>query len=111
MRFREARLGLNEAIFREVNERIEGLAEHFRLGETEPLDLVCECRKATCVERIHMSRAEYEAIRANDTHFALYPGHVEPKVEHVISSHEGYDVVAKEGLAADVARDLSQRGD
>jgi hypothetical protein len=111
MGFRETRLGVNEAIFREVNERLEGLAEHFRLGKAEDLDLVCECRKATCVERIKMSRAEYEAIRAEDTHFALYPGHAEPDVEHLISSHQGYDVVAKEGPAADVARDLSHRSD
>jgi hypothetical protein len=30
---REKRLGLNEAIFREVNERIEGLAKLFRGGQ------------------------------------------------------------------------------
>jgi hypothetical protein len=111
MGLRETRLGLNEAIFREVNERLEGLAEHFRLGQTEPLDLVCECRKATCVERIQMSRAEYEAIRADATHFALYPGHAEPEVERVIVSQQGYDVVAKKGSAADVARDLSPRSE
>jgi hypothetical protein len=109
MGFRETRLGLNEAIFREVNERLEGLAEHFEFGQGDPLDLVCECRKATCVERIYMSRSGYEAVRANDTHFALYPGHAEPGVERVVSSHPGYEVVAKEGPAAEVARDLSRR--
>jgi restriction endonuclease Mrr len=109
MDFREKRLGLNEAIFREVNERLESLADHFRLGETQRLDLVCECRKSTCAERISMSRGEYEAVRSNDTHFALYPGHSEPEIERVISSHEGYEVVAKEGPAAEVARELSPR--
>ena len=109
MGIREKRLGLNEAIFREVNERLEGLAEHFKFGQGDPLDLVCECRKATCVERIYMSRAEYEAVRAHDTHFALYPGHAEPEIERVISSHPGYEVVAKEGPAAEVAQDLSRR--
>ncbi len=109
MDFREKRLGLNEAIFREVNERLEGLADHFQLEETQRIDLVCECKKATCAERISMSRTEYEAIRAHDTHFALYPGHSEPEIERVISSHQGYEVVAKEGPAAEVARDLSPR--
>jgi hypothetical protein len=56
-----------------------------------------------------MSRAEYEALRSEDTHFALYPGHADPEIEHVISSHAGYEVVGKEGPAAEVARDLSQR--
>lgn len=109
MGFRETRLGLNEAIFREVNERIEGLAEHFDSRQTGPLDLVCECKQATCAERIYMTRAEYEAVRAVATHFALYPGHAEPEIERVIASHRGYDVVAKNGQAAEVAERLSRR--
>jgi hypothetical protein len=109
MDIRETRLGLNEAVFREVNERITGLARLFKWGEPEPLDLVCECRSATCVKRIEMSRTEYEAIRAQDTYFALYPGHVDPGIERVVSSHEGYEVVAKQGDAAEVARGLSPR--
>lgn len=109
MDFREQRLGVNEAVFREVNERIEGLAKLFHWGTPDPLDLVCECRNSTCVERIEMSRAEYEAVRAEDTHFALYPGHADPDIERVISSHPAYEVVAKEGSAAEVARDFSRR--
>jgi hypothetical protein len=107
--FREQRLGLNEAVFREVNERIEGLAKLFPWRNSERLDLVCECGNATCVQRIEMSRAEYEAVRSQKTHFALYPGHADAEVERIISSHPGYEVVAKEGPAADVARELSPR--
>lgn len=109
MDFREQRLGLNEAIFREVNERLEGLAEHFGRDQQESLDLICECKTATCSQRITMTRGEYVALRAEDTHFALYPGHAEPDIEHVISSRAGYEVVAKQGPAAEVARDLSPR--
>jgi hypothetical protein len=62
------------------------------------------------LRRTHRDLAgEYEAVRANDTHFVLYPGHAELDVERVISSRRGYDIVAKEGPAADVARNLSQR--
>ena len=106
---RQKRLGLNEAVFREVNERIGSLANLFKWGEPAPLDLVCECRNATCVKRIEMTRAEYEAVRAVATQFALYPGHADPEIERVISSHKGYEVVAKQGDAAEVARDLSSR--
>lgn len=42
MDVREKRLGLNEAVFREVNERLKGLSKLFRWSEREPLDLVCE---------------------------------------------------------------------
>jgi hypothetical protein len=104
---RERRVGLNEAIFREVNDRIAGLARLFRLANPEPLDLVCECRNASCIQRIIMSREDYEALRADATHFALYPGHADPEIERVISSHVGYEIVAKTGPAAEVAQDLS----
>lgn len=107
MDLRETRLGLNEAVFREVNERIGSLANIFKWGEPEPLDLVCECRNATCIKRIEMTRAEYQAVRAVDTQFALYPGHADLAIERVISSHKGYEVVAKQGDAAEVARTLS----
>jgi len=56
-----------------------------------------------------MTRAEYEAVRAVETQFALYPGHADPEIERVISSHKGYEVVAKQGDAAEVARHLSSR--
>jgi hypothetical protein len=109
MDFREQRFGVNEAIFREVNERIKGLASLFHRGKPDPLDLVCECRDSTCVQRIEMSLAEYAAVREEETHFAVYPGHADPDIERIISSHSGYEVVEKEGPAAKVAQELSPR--
>jgi hypothetical protein len=61
MSSREERIGLNEVVFREVNERIENLAETFDL-KTQALDLVCECGDGTCEERLTMTRAEYEEV-------------------------------------------------
>lgn len=108
MDVREKRLGLNEAVFREVNERIEGISKLFRWGKREPLDLVCECSNATCVRRIEMSQADYQALRSDETHFALYPGHADAEIEEVIASHAGYEIVAKRGPAAKIARHLSR---
>ena len=98
MEGREARIGLNEAVFREVNERIESLAETFALG-TQPLDLICECGDASCVQRIHMTHAEFEELRSESHQFAVYPGHEAPDVERVMDRRGGYDIVRKdEGL-------------
>ena len=106
---RGARIGLNEAIFREVNERIESVADRFDLND-EPLDLVCECGAPDCVDRISMMRAEYEQLRSDPTHFAVAPGHEEPDVEEVVDKRKGYDVVRKhEGAPATVARKLDPR--
>ena len=109
MSSREERIGLNEAIFREVNERIEALAQTFELKE-EPLDLVCECGDAACVQRITMSREEYEQLRSNAHLFAVHPGHEIPDVEEVVSRLKGYDVVSKnEGVPERVAEETDPR--
>ena len=50
MEERERRIGMNEALFREVNERLEELAQGFAHPET--LDLICECGNVSCASRI-----------------------------------------------------------
>jgi hypothetical protein len=109
MSAREERIGLNEAVFREVNERIEDLAETFDLTK-EPLDLVCECGDANCVQRITMTRAEYEQLRLNPHHFAVHPGHESPDVESVIAERKGYSVVSKNsGIPERIAEQTDPR--
>jgi hypothetical protein len=106
---REERIGLNEAVFREVNERIEDLAETFDLT-SEQLDLVCECGDAACVQRITMSHGEYEQLRAESHLFAVYPGHEIPDVERVVDKRKGYDVVEKyKGVPEAIAEQTDPR--
>jgi hypothetical protein len=110
MSAREERIGLNEAVFREVNERIEGLAETFQLSR-EPLDLVCECGDATCVRRITMTRSEYEELRSESHQFAVHPGHEIPDVETIVVKRGGYEVVRKdEGVPEQIAEQTDPRG-
>jgi hypothetical protein len=107
---RERRIGLNEAVFREVNERIEELADRFELAN-DPLDLICECGDASCHEPITMSRAEYEQLRANPQNFAVHPGHELPDVEEVIAKRNGYYIVSKnEGVPEQIAEQTDPRG-
>lgn len=106
---RDRRIGLNEAVFREVNERLEELAEAFDLPT---LDLICECGDATCEARIVMPVEEYEALRSVPTQFAVVPGHVIPDVDRLLERRGGYDVVVKrEGAPAEVARETDPRAD
>ena len=106
---RARRIGANEAIFREVNERLEEVARDLGL-ESQELDLLCECGDAGCVERITMSVSDYEALRANPKLFAVAPGHEEKDVEYFVERRKGYDVVQKrEGLAAQIAEDTDPR--
>jgi hypothetical protein len=106
---RARKIGLNEAMFREVNERIEGLAETFGLGE-QPLDLICECGDVSCAQQIRLNGKEYEALRKEPTFFAVYPGHEIPDVEDIVERRDGYDVIRKrEGEPARVARETHTR--
>jgi hypothetical protein len=106
---REERIGMNEAVFRGVNERIQDVAAAFDLT-TEQLDLICECGKAECVERIALARDEYEALRGNSHLFAVSPGHVAPDVEELVEQRKGYDVVRKHpGRPAEIAEQTDPR--
>jgi hypothetical protein len=100
---RERRIGLNEALFREVNERVEELqATHLRegqLAERDDLLLICECGDESCEEQLVVPVAEYERVRAHGDWFAVVPGHASGTVEHVVERHDGYEVVEKHGGA------------
>ena len=93
----------NEALFREVNERIEDVGTTLA-PDDGPLLFLCECDNTDCVEKVSTTRAEYEAIRAVATHFVVLPGHEDPGVEHVVQQTERFLVVEKEGEAAHEAQ-------
>jgi hypothetical protein len=101
---RERRLGLNEALFREVNERLRGLNESFG-AVTNRMELVCECADPACAERITMTVREYEGLRAEAEQFVIAPGHVAPDIEDVVAKGEGWEIVRKRpGGPAELAR-------
>ncbi len=90
----DRRVGINETLFREVNERVRELEEGFGTP-SGPLYFVCECGDAECTERIALTKQEYEDVRARGNHFALVPGHQIPQVERVVGETERYLVVEK----------------
>lgn len=103
MEERERRIGVNEAVFREANERVKELNQAFATI-TDELVLVCECGHGTCAEKISMSPAAYEELRAESAHFAIVPGHEVPDVEHIVAQREGYAVVRKDrGIPRQIA--------
>jgi hypothetical protein len=103
---RRARAAKNQSVFRAVNERIEDISESF---DVTMLDLLCECAHETCVERLELTRGEYDAVRRVPTHFILKPGHEIADVEQVVESSDRYLVVAKIGAAGEIAMKLDPR--
>lgn len=109
---REERLAKNEALFREVNERVAEVAANFIEVEkkSDPVEFTCECGRVDCVEPIGMPVVEYEAVRAVPTRFAVVPAHEQPEVEIVVERHPSYFVVEKrEEDAQEVAREEDPR--
>jgi hypothetical protein len=104
---RAREVGRHQALFREVNERIEELAETFDLKDE--LTILCECGSGQCDERIVLRKDEYEKLRRIPTHFAVRPGHEIPDVERVVERHDGFVVVEKFGKSAKVAIRLDPR--
>ena len=102
---REERLALNEALFREVNERVEDRLRPI-VGEHDTLAILCECADVGCNQRIELSRAEYESVRSDPTQFVVVPGHSRADIEDVVARTDRYEVVQKQGEAGEVAERL-----
>jgi hypothetical protein len=100
----------NQALFREVNERIRNQAEAFEdVGGN--VEYLCECACDDCMVLVRMSPDEYEEIRRDPTHFLVAgPDHVSPALETVFARGQRYFVVEKFGKAGAAASKLDPRG-
>ncbi|MBW3593133.1 MAG: hypothetical protein KY396_05525 [Actinobacteria bacterium] len=103
---REERAARNEAVFREVNERIKELT---RAQRSERSEVLCECSDSSCVATIDVSMDEYEATRAHGARFAVVAGHEDAAVERIVERTDRFFVVEKADAAGEVARDLDPR--
>jgi hypothetical protein len=98
---RERRLAKNEDFFRENN---EFLALDAAATGREKCDFICECSTVGCLERIPLTRRDYEHVRERGDRFVLVPGHVNPSIEVVVERYPAYVVIEKQGPAGVVAR-------
>jgi hypothetical protein len=97
----ELRRGMNESLFRLLNERLEKQA--VERGPQATFEIVCECAREDCTVRIPIMVAEYEAVRSEPTKFVIVAGHSDALVERVVDAGDGYEIVEKVGEAALVA--------
>ena len=57
------------------------------------LALRCECGDAGCVACVSLTRAEYEAVRAYGSHFAVGVNHENPEDACVLSETAQFEVI------------------
>jgi hypothetical protein len=101
----KARLAQNENFFREVNERINEKAESHGF-DSHRYEFFCECSDAACMERILLTIAEYEHIRADPKRFVVKENHVVTEIEGVVETAPDHMVIEKHGEAGRVAAEL-----
>ena len=85
---------INEVDARRRNEWIEETNDRYGAGEGADL-YGCECSDAACTTSITLSRAEYEAVRGDGTHFAIAINHENPLIDRLISESDRFAVVQK----------------
>ena len=103
----DVRAARNEALYREVNERISELMESFRVADDELVGFLCECDSSTCQETVSLSLAEYRAVRSHPRHFAVVASHVDPRIERVVRETDRFAVVEKNGDAGAMVEDAA----
>jgi hypothetical protein len=96
------RVAENEALFRQVNERVVGRERR----PAETFEIVCECADTQCMEHLRVTTEVYERTRSEPTDFLLKPGHAKPEYETVIDANEEFELVRKTGAAGSVAKQL-----
>ena len=105
------RKGRNEAIFRDMNEKLEQKArELVDPRDVERVPFLCECPKLDCLEVATLTLREYETVRTNGLRGLAVPGHEDLTVERVVAANERFVTTEKFGPAGEVFANADTRG-
>jgi hypothetical protein len=112
---RDERRARNEALFREVNERIEELSSEWPDESEQVGSLGIErrarwvarnrlrVRQGDCTELIEVTREQYEAVRSDPRRFLVISGHEHTESARVLERNSGFAVIEKLEHAAEIA--------
>ena len=99
------RAALNQSRFREANEQIDERRRALGVA-ADRFPLLCECERPDCTRIIVARPEEYEAVRAHPRRFLLIEEHADGA--RVVSRHDGFVVVQKEGREGDLVEALAE---
>jgi hypothetical protein len=105
-RDRAERLALTEAAFRIANERMAAWEDAPADGEAL---YFCECSVFECREKLSLTRAQYEEVRARPEHFVVAPGHEVLEIEAVVARDGAFFVVEKPEAVMELVRGSDPR--
>ena len=99
----QERVGRNEALFREINNRLAQLNDE--LDAFAPYgNWMCECQDTDCHQAIEMTPSEYRAVREHSDRFVIAPhgAHFYVEAERVVEETARYWVIEKKGRTTTV---------
>jgi hypothetical protein len=103
----------NETLFRELNERIDAVADDLTfngvIDDSDVASYMCECANDGCLVELRLSREEYEHVRERPIQFVVSPGHVVADIETVIEANERFVIVEKDPGERAIARATDRR--
>ena len=105
-RRRKHQIARNEALFREVNERVREVSSG---AAEETTEFLCECGNEDCTETIELRNEEYESVRADPLLFVIVRGHEIAEVADLVARNERFDVVRKHAGEGAIARQTDPR--
>jgi hypothetical protein len=106
--WREEEVG-NEVRSRDRNEWIMHTNDDFAPRHASD-EYACECGYGPCTDVMTLTREEYEGVRLEPTHFAIFPDHENPEFEFVLFQNDRYAVVEKLlRMPRRIARDTDPR--
>ena len=105
---RQERLARNEALFREVNERVLAIAA-VHGDDDHVYEFYCECSNVDCTFHLRATIAQYEAVRAHPDRFLIAPSHSLPEIETVVEKRDEWWVVEKQGEPGQLVEELDPR--
>lgn len=98
---RSVRRQHNRALFRDVNERIAGLAPDAP-GQLQ--EFICECSHLGCAAHMLLPLSAYAATRQEATTFLVVPGHEDSEHDEVVVRLPQYLIVRSDVTAAALKR-------
>src|SRR5215212_3215813 len=103
---RTRRIGLNEALARQLNESIQKASESLGPVEEEGGGylILCECGERDCTEQLSIAPSRYNQVRSDPSLFIVGRGHVAAELEGVSADGGAYQIVRKRpGAPASIA--------
>lgn len=93
---------------RDRNEWIEGANDRYGTI-VELVQFACECSATGCESVIRLTRAEYEGVRRNGSHFVVARDHENPEIDTLLAESARYSTVSKLGEGARMASEGDPR--